>query len=75
MDLRIVDLTTDHPAMVDQAAELLHDAFRNRTEDWSDGSGRCRCTAVTSGKSIRLSSQRRTGGMASGQTRATDGAV
>ena len=34
--MRIIDLTTDRPALVDQAAALLVDAFRNRTQDWQD---------------------------------------
>ena len=36
MRFRIVDLTADRPDMVDQAAALLQDAFRNRTEEWQD---------------------------------------
>src|ERR1700730_18371821 len=36
MNLRIVDLTADRPDFLDQAAALLHDAFRNRTHDWQD---------------------------------------
>jgi aminoglycoside 6'-N-acetyltransferase I len=34
--LQIIDLTADSPALVDQAAGLLHDAFRNRSRDWQD---------------------------------------
>ena len=30
----IIDLTHDAGALIDQAAQLLLDAFRNRTEDW-----------------------------------------
>src|SRR5438128_10437379 len=38
---RIVDLTPDEPDLVEEAAVLLRDAFRNRTEDWQDlGSAR-----------------------------------
>ena len=33
---RIIDLTADRLALIDQAARLLHDAFRNRTESWPD---------------------------------------
>lgn len=33
---RIVDLTRNAPNLVDQAAVLLRDAFRARTEDWQD---------------------------------------
>lgn len=33
---RIIDLTADRLDLVDQAARLLHDAFRNRTESWQD---------------------------------------
>jgi aminoglycoside 6'-N-acetyltransferase I len=36
MQVRIVDLTRDSPPLVNGAAELLHDAFRNRSEDWQD---------------------------------------
>jgi aminoglycoside 6'-N-acetyltransferase I len=32
----IVDLTPDRPAFIEQAAGLLLDAFRNRTQDWQD---------------------------------------
>jgi aminoglycoside 6'-N-acetyltransferase I len=33
---RIVDLTPDAPDLVEQAAVLLRDAFRNRAQDWQD---------------------------------------
>ena len=33
---RIVDLTPDAPVLVEQAAVLLLEAFRNRTRDWQD---------------------------------------
>ncbi|WP_290647755.1 GNAT family N-acetyltransferase [Aquisalimonas sp.] len=33
---RIIDLTGDHPALLDQAAVLLHESFRGRTEEWQD---------------------------------------
>jgi GNAT superfamily N-acetyltransferase len=33
---RIVDLRLDAPELIEQAAVLLLDAFRNRTEDWQD---------------------------------------
>jgi len=36
MDLRIVALKVDAPDLVKQAAVLLRDAFRNRTQDWQD---------------------------------------
>lgn len=36
MSLPIVDLRSDTPELIDQAALLLLDAFRNRTEDWQD---------------------------------------
>ncbi|MGH8610565.1 MAG: GNAT family N-acetyltransferase [Gammaproteobacteria bacterium] len=36
MDLRIVALKVDAPDLVEQAAVLLLDAFRNRTQDWQD---------------------------------------
>src|SRR5438132_5459821 len=38
---RIVDLTPDEPDLVEEAAVLLRDGFRNRTQDWQDlGSAR-----------------------------------
>lgn len=36
MAFPIVDLTPDRGDWVEQAAVLLHDAFRNRTQDWQD---------------------------------------
>src|SRR5688500_4736751 len=36
MDCRIVDLTRQTLDLAEQAAILLRDAFRNRTEDWQD---------------------------------------
>lgn len=36
MICRIVDLTLDGPDLVEQAARLLRDAFRNRTQDGQD---------------------------------------
>ena len=36
MVCRIVDLTLDAPDRIEQAAVLLRDAFRNRTQDWQD---------------------------------------
>jgi aminoglycoside 6'-N-acetyltransferase I len=36
MAYRIVDLRPDAEGPIDQAAQLLLDAFRNRTEDWQD---------------------------------------
>jgi len=36
MALPIVDLTRDVPDLIEQAAVLLQDAFRGRTEDWQD---------------------------------------
>jgi aminoglycoside 6'-N-acetyltransferase I len=33
---RIVDLTLDAPDLAEQAAVLLRDVFRNRTQDWQD---------------------------------------
>jgi aminoglycoside 6'-N-acetyltransferase I len=34
--INAIDLTVDRPAMVDQVAHLLHDAFRGRAADWQD---------------------------------------
>jgi aminoglycoside 6'-N-acetyltransferase I len=34
--VRIVDLTADHSELIDQAASLLHDAFRGRSLDWQN---------------------------------------
>lgn len=36
MAFSIVDLTSDRTDLVEQAAVLLRDAFRNRTQDWQD---------------------------------------
>ena len=36
MYFRIIDVTSDRPDLVNGAAALLHDAFRNRTHDWQD---------------------------------------
>lgn len=36
MAFRIVDLTLDGPDLIEQAAVLLRDAFRNTTQDWQD---------------------------------------
>src|SRR5438034_1123883 len=36
MPFAIVDLKPESGALIDQAARLLLDAFRNRTEDWQD---------------------------------------
>jgi aminoglycoside 6'-N-acetyltransferase I len=36
MDFPIVDLTRDRNDLIEQAAVLLLDAFRNRTHDWQD---------------------------------------
>lgn len=36
MPWRISDLPRDAPDLIEQAAVLLHDAFRGRTEDWQD---------------------------------------
>jgi aminoglycoside 6'-N-acetyltransferase I len=36
MPFTIIDLTAGADALIDQAAQLLLDAFRNRTEDWQD---------------------------------------
>jgi len=36
MDLRIAPLRVDAPDLLEQAAVLLRDAFRNRTRDWQD---------------------------------------
>ena len=33
---RIIDLTPEDPALIEQAAVLLRDTFLNRTEDWQD---------------------------------------
>ena len=33
---RIIDLTSEAPDLVEQAAVLLRDAFRDRTQDWQD---------------------------------------
>ena len=33
---RIVDLTLEAPVLLEQAAVLLHEAFRNTTQDWQD---------------------------------------
>ena len=33
---RIIDLTPEAPALIEQAAVLLRDTFRNRTDDWQD---------------------------------------
>lgn len=35
--MSIIDLKPDAEELIDQAAALLLDAFRNRTEDWQDG--------------------------------------
>jgi aminoglycoside 6'-N-acetyltransferase I len=34
--VRIIDLTSEAPDLIGQAAVILRDAFRNRTEDWQD---------------------------------------
>jgi aminoglycoside 6'-N-acetyltransferase I len=34
MHCHIVNLTADRPDLVDQAADLLYDAFRGRTQEW-----------------------------------------
>jgi aminoglycoside 6'-N-acetyltransferase I len=34
--VRIIDLTSEAPDLIEQAAVILRDAFRNRTEDWQD---------------------------------------
>lgn len=36
MASRIVDLRLDAPDLIEQAADLLREAFRNRTQDWQD---------------------------------------
>jgi aminoglycoside 6'-N-acetyltransferase I len=36
VEVRIVDLTSDAPDLVDQAAVLLHEAFYQRSEVWQD---------------------------------------
>jgi aminoglycoside 6'-N-acetyltransferase I len=36
MNFRIIDLTADLRSLIDQAAALLHDAFRSRTHEWQD---------------------------------------
>ena len=36
MTIRVVDLKADAPAAIEQAAVLLWNAFRHRTEDWHD---------------------------------------
>jgi aminoglycoside 6'-N-acetyltransferase I len=36
MAFLIVDLTADKTDLIEQAAVLLRDAFRNRTQDWQD---------------------------------------
>jgi len=36
MPFPIIDLTADAKDLIDQTAQLLLDAFRNRTEDWQD---------------------------------------
>jgi aminoglycoside 6'-N-acetyltransferase I len=33
---RIIDLTPEAPALIEQAAVLLRDTFRSRTDDWQD---------------------------------------
>jgi aminoglycoside 6'-N-acetyltransferase I len=36
MHFRIVDLTSDRSGLINGAAALLHEAFRNRSHDWQD---------------------------------------
>jgi aminoglycoside 6'-N-acetyltransferase I len=36
MDVRIVELTRDRQSLIDQAAQLLHEAFRGRSAEWQD---------------------------------------